>query len=304
MRADFREALEFFGERLRAGPARYTVYVAADDESASGTHQRVFGKLSQGFCFRSSLASALMITLDCGESLAERLGTYHFRIVESQFLATVGSPRWLTGAFEEYARHVYRAAAGPESLSTLRRELAHRARFTTEPLRREETASSDEEPPRWATDALRYFAGEWLVHRSGETAIFEYYRRRSLPDEPWEATFEAIFGIAVDDFLEEFEAYRAVFAPPPPSSAPPPTPRPTSPPAATTAPTLLYDTLDATGAVATAGSYAFLSDPGDTATVITTYEGLRDGTARGLLIHTSGRPRCVAGGPVRGRGRG
>ncbi len=287
VRADFREAQEFFGERLRAGPARYTVYVAADDESASGTHQRVFGKLSQGFCFRSSLASALMITLDCGESLAERLGTYHFRIVESQFLATVGSPRWLTGAFEEYARHVYRAAAGPESLSTLRRELAHRARFTTEPLRREETASSDEEPPRWATDALRYFAGEWLVHRSGETAIFEYYRRRSLPDEPWEATFEAIFGIAVDDFLEEFEAYRAVFAPPPPSSAPPPTPRPTSPPAATTAPTLLYDTLDATGAVATAGSYAFLSDPGDTATVITTYEGLRDGTARGLLIHTS-----------------
>ena len=41
--------------------------------------------------------------------------------------------------------------------------------------------------------------------------------------------------------------------------------------------TLRYDTLDTTGAVGTAGSYAFLEDPDDPSTAVTTYEGLRDG---------------------------
>ena len=51
--------------------------------------------------------------------------------------------------------------------------------------------------------------------------------------------------------------------------------------------TFRYDTYDTTGAVSTPGSYAFLSDPDDTSTVVTTYEALRDGTTTALLIHTS-----------------
>ena len=48
-----------------------------------------------------------------------------------------------------------------------------------------------------------------------------------------------------------------------------------------------YSSYDTTGAVATAGSYAFLSDPADTTTAATTYEALRDGTTTALLIHQS-----------------
>ena len=48
-----------------------------------------------------------------------------------------------------------------------------------------------------------------------------------------------------------------------------------------------YNALDTTGAVATAGSYAFLSDPDDASTAVTTYEGLRNGAATALLIHKS-----------------
>ena len=51
--------------------------------------------------------------------------------------------------------------------------------------------------------------------------------------------------------------------------------------------TFRYDTYDTTGAVSTPGSYAFLADPDDTSTVVTTYEALRDGTATTLLVHTS-----------------
>ena len=49
--------------------------------------------------------------------------------------------------------------------------------------------------------------------------------------------------------------------------------------------TFRYDTYDTTGAVAEPGSYAFLADPADTASAVTTYEGLRDGTATALRIH-------------------
>ena len=48
-----------------------------------------------------------------------------------------------------------------------------------------------------------------------------------------------------------------------------------------------YNSYDTTGAVATAGSYAFLDDPADTTSAVTTYEALRDGTTTALLIHKS-----------------
>ncbi len=48
-----------------------------------------------------------------------------------------------------------------------------------------------------------------------------------------------------------------------------------------------YDSYDTTGALTTPGSYGFLSDAADTTTVITTYEGLRDGTTMALIMHQS-----------------
>ena len=52
--------------------------------------------------------------------------------------------------------------------------------------------------------------------------------------------------------------------------------------------TLTYDTYDATGEASTPGSYAFLTEGADGAmSVVTTYEGLRDGSATRLLIHTT-----------------
>ncbi|MCY3886591.1 MAG: hypothetical protein OXG19_02650 [Chloroflexi bacterium] len=50
---------------------------------------------------------------------------------------------------------------------------------------------------------------------------------------------------------------------------------------------LLYDTYDLSGAVAEPGHYAFLADPGDPSSAVTTYEGLRDGTATRLRLHPS-----------------
>ena len=67
---------------------------------------------------------------------------------------------------------------------------------------------------------------------------------------------------------------------PSPTSTATPTPTPTEPPT-----TFRYDTYDTSGDVAEPGSYAFLADPADTRSAVTTYEGLRDGTATALRIH-------------------
>ena len=49
--------------------------------------------------------------------------------------------------------------------------------------------------------------------------------------------------------------------------------------------TLQYGAYDAMGEVTARGSFAFLSDPDDASSAVTTYEGLRDGTTAALLIH-------------------
>ena len=81
-----------------------------------------------------------------------------------------------------------------------------------------------------------------------------------------------------------------------PSPAPAPAPEPPAAPDSSTSPAeptetsttpFLYDTYDLSGTVAEPGHYAFLADPDDPASVVTTYEGLRDGTATALLIHTT-----------------
>ena len=49
--------------------------------------------------------------------------------------------------------------------------------------------------------------------------------------------------------------------------------------------TLTYGAPVTTGSVTDAGDYAFLTDPDDLTTMVTTYEGLRDGSTTGLVIH-------------------
>ena len=51
--------------------------------------------------------------------------------------------------------------------------------------------------------------------------------------------------------------------------------------------TLTYGAPRTKGSVTDAGDYAFLTDPDDLTTLVTTYEGLRDGSTTGLVIHQS-----------------
>ena len=63
--------------------------------------------------------------------------------------------------------------------------------------------------------ALSLLAVDWLLRRAGEGALFEYVRllpgenTRLLDPQGWQPAFEKAFGLTVDSFYEQFEAYRA-----------------------------------------------------------------------------------------------
>ena len=126
-RDQFKQAQEFFRDRLGSGPAGYTVFVAANHRSAEATYEAVFSVGAFGISFaRDQCATAwagmalLIILANCeGESLADSLGEHHFDAVLDQVARTVwlteglpGStpwgPYWLQMATRGYAVSAYR----------------------------------------------------------------------------------------------------------------------------------------------------------------------------------------------------
>ena len=215
VRADLEAAQQFFGERLGAPAADYTVYVAADDESAASAFRKSFAQeLDPGFCFTASQDSALVMTLDCGEPLAAHLGDYHYNnILEDLADFPYAGSLWLARAIKGYAQYEYLMAARPDTREQMRIRLAAAARRTLLPLSDLETYDPETTPRPEVGVPLGYFAAELLVERAGERALLDYLRERSRA-VPWQDTFEAVFGISVDDFYEAFAAYRAEVAPP------------------------------------------------------------------------------------------
>ncbi len=212
VREQFETAQEFFRERLGADPADYTVYVAADDESAAPAFRKAFATdPDPRFCFTAMQGSALVMTLDCGTSLAHRLGRYQYINLHGRISAATGfppeGPWWLRIGIQRYAQDGYLAAVAGEGRVEVRSRFARTARLAALPL-----SSLPATTPTEVRTALGYLAADWLAQRAGEQSLLEYLRQRSS-SEPWQDTFEAVFGISVDDFYEEFEAYRAEVAP-------------------------------------------------------------------------------------------
>ena len=218
VRADFEAVQEFFNERLGAPAADYTVYVAANDEEAAPAFRQARGEdPAPGFCFTASQDSALVMTLDCGQPLANHLGNYHYNNVLSRLQRETDyadpGPLWLRDAIQGYARYGSLIAARPDTAAQTRAGLVLAAQRTTLPLSSLETYDAGTTPEPQVTQPLGYFVAERLVERAGEWALLDYYRQRSK-SEPWHDTFEAVFGISADDFYEEFEAYRMHVVPP------------------------------------------------------------------------------------------
>ena len=239
LREQFDTAQEIFRDRFASGPVDYTVFVAADQRSSAdytvllAAEQRWAkamrahfggareGALTGGLCQTTITGFFLALTLaNCeGDQLAESLGGYHFDTVLSRLLpddrfipALPGyeppGPHWLQLAMRGYAVSAYRDAVGIGTLDEAHRARAQIARGMAEPLS-SLTALPEPAPlPDEAAEALSFLAGDWLVARAGELAIFEYYRLLESTGS-WQQAFKSAFGIAIDDFYREFAAHRA-----------------------------------------------------------------------------------------------
>ena len=224
IRAEFAVVQGHFSRRLGAGTADYTLYFGADGDGLADIHRLLFGtEVSDRFCERSSHPGFALISLRCSAAPPHRLHAHHFVEVRDRLAPRVelpdmpdgfGSrgPRWLENAAYWYALHAYRVARGFEDVDVSRARETNQAVLATRSL--ESTSTWDGYSESLSESrTLGFLAVEWLATRAGDAAIFEYFRL--LPDaESWEEAFETAFGITVDDFYEEFEAYRARVAPP------------------------------------------------------------------------------------------
>ena len=218
----------FFPERFGSAPVDYTVIVAADDGSAKAMHAQVFGTwdnivgdiVIDGICKTDRTGVALFLTLaNCpADTLADSLGGYHFDEVLDRVAPSVGRTWWLPGALPTgpywlhlatrgYAAAAYRDAVGIETLDDARRGRSEIARGIADPLSSLGASPERGALPDEAAEALSFLAGDWLVARAGEAAIFEYYRLLESADS-WEDAFATAFGIGVQEFYTAFAASR------------------------------------------------------------------------------------------------
>ena len=223
VRAEFDGVRAFFSERFATGPVDYTVYVGADRESLAAPHVRVYGTEPADYlCDRPTYRFVGIVNLECAPprgfdrshvvALREQLAPWA-SLPSLSAGSRIWGPVWLTDAALTYASHVYRADAGESDLEEIRAAELSRATRIARPLRSMATNDGFYGNDYWEAMAVGFLAVEWLLERAGAPALFDYYRQ--LPGSAtWQEAFEAAFGIAIDDFYEAFEAYRAEIAPP------------------------------------------------------------------------------------------
>ena len=232
VRADFRALQAFFRDRLGTGPADYTVWVAADAQSAEPAELSVYGQDPPpgGACAGQAVYFGAFATLACYDRLAGRLATVHFYGVRER-LAPWRSlppppdgyerwgPRWLRVATIAYMREGAEVVMGVARPDGIRNRAASVAGGTSLPLRSMETEAGIDGVPRDVAEALGFLAADWLAQRvGGERALFEYYRLLPTSDS-WREAFTKAFRIGVEEFYAAFEEYRGEIVSPLPHLA-------------------------------------------------------------------------------------
>ena len=209
IRSEFENVRQFFADRFEAEATEFTLYVARTVESAA----RALPNVGHIYCSSVQDGRAIVtldrchspFTLDylyIGAIVLELAPLESLRVPAGFSFSTSSSraPAWASEGLVKYAAAAYRAAAGRLDIAEYRGREVNVARVTRESLR--DQASYSGPPP-----SLSYLAVDWLVERAGEPAVFEYYR--VLPSATSAAAaFESAFGLTIEEFYEQFEAYR------------------------------------------------------------------------------------------------
>ena len=227
VRTRVKDVSAFLTGQLGADPYEYSVYVAADEESARPTlyglyHQGYLGR--ERYCSFRSTEGYVFHTISCGGDLSARTLVRMVFVRLQAGTDSAGQPQWLRQAGHYYATVAFKAWIGESDYAEDIERLTGPAHETRAPLRQLETQQGWAEAGNTHSWPLGLLAVDWLVEHAGERSLLEYVRSlpRGQPDtrdyEPragsWEAAFEQAFGLTPDDFYEQFEAYRTGLATP------------------------------------------------------------------------------------------
>ena len=222
----------FYNERFGARSQDYTIYVV-DKETFPSSFVSAFGHLT--FCSRS--ARPVIVIFDCEvpegyayyspdgdhytklisshhirrilDDLAPPLSTLHLRRTDIAVFCTWGI-YWLCDGVPAYLAAMYDVHSDTAELDDILHSKALLAGGVTKPLSGFEGGLTARDG--WATNpkaesALLFLATHQLANHAGDKALLEYFRVLPTAETIYEA-FEHAFGLTLEEFYEQFEAYR------------------------------------------------------------------------------------------------
>ena len=203
---------EYFAEWFGASTAPH-VHAGADDDETAKMYAELKGHNAVARCDNADINEILM-NLACFETeqrvafsfVHEYFHTlqraeYNERYYTLEAQKDSG-PRWLLEGGAKYAENRYLDDRGLGSYDA-QRSMMVRHMLGMDMTLRESTIYGSAAP-----FFLGMLAWERLVEKAGDFSLLGYYRNRALRADPEEA-FQATFGISLEEFYEEFEAWRA-----------------------------------------------------------------------------------------------
>ncbi len=211
LRASLDASRELFAAQFGVEASDFTVYAGSDLDALATEYLAVRGRENAALCGDQD-HDVIFQVIGCKDP-ALVLAHEYVHVLQHQLAAGASwGPAWLTEGVAVYGEALHRAAieqglTASEGLNSRRRQEAAALLLAGEvpPLRAFETVEDDAERIHYQ---LGFLAADRLADHAGLEALAGYYRRLPSSDS-WQEAFEAAFGIAIDDFYETFEAYRA-----------------------------------------------------------------------------------------------
>ena len=206
----------FLVERFGADPSEYSVYVGSDWDAVAHHASRLAVNrwwddrvrrlslpLQWDYGCSIGVTNWIIHSLNCGQSLDHK--SYinaHIRILLQDKDQLDPQPLWIEAGGGMYVDLTYRSAYDDEIVWYT--TLAAQSTVPLAQLGAEEDWAATDGEEKWALSIL---AVDWLLRRAGESALFEYFRLLP-PLDTADAAFESAFGLTLEEFYEQFEAYR------------------------------------------------------------------------------------------------
>ena len=212
---------ELLTGRIGFEPYEFSLYVAADDDPGRLAYFELYrSDALRGMYPRCTIFSTFYIfhPMTCEDDLTYKdfIGMPFTQLLSST--SYQHHPHWLRLAGKHYASALYRDVWRLGSLDDEIESAELRTAAYETPIEQLETHAGWVDGDNRMNWSLTLVAAHWLSRQAGEQALIEYYGLLPRGDpnhegyEPaagsWQAAFEQAFGLTIEDFYDQFEAYR------------------------------------------------------------------------------------------------